>query len=278
MESFWVYSTYIRERLLRKIKSKTMNRKFVFAFIFLALVSISFGQGVFEFEKESKDFGVVIEGEQPTHEFTFKNTGDQPIIMSNVKASCGCTTPLWTKTPVMPGESGVIKVVYNSKGRIGAFNKSITITSNASVPTKVLKIKGVVEKKDAEVFTAEQLANSPKLVLNKTSHHFGRVEKNKTNVYKFQVSNEGKSPLEISDVKSGCHCTSFSVADAEILPGQSTTLTINYVPRLTGEQLENIVVYSNDLNNKRVKVQLSAEVVESFSGENMLMQERAIGF
>lgn len=101
---------------------------------------------VFEFIEETYDFGDIIEGDKPTHEFKFTNTGNSPLIISGVKASCGCTTPEWPKTPIAPGEEANIKAIYNSKGRIGKFNKAIRITSNAATPTKVIYIKGETKK------------------------------------------------------------------------------------------------------------------------------------
>jgi len=98
------------------------------------------------FEETNHDFGTVTEGELATHEFNFTNKGKEPLILTNVKASCGCTTPQWPREPILPGQKGVIKAIYNSKGRPGAFTKSITITSNAKTPTKVVYIKGKVEK------------------------------------------------------------------------------------------------------------------------------------
>ncbi len=100
----------------------------------------------FKFEKETHDFGTVKEGEMATYEFVFTNTGKEPLIITNVAASCGCTTPTWTREPVKPGEQGKIKAVYNSQNRPGPFTKSITISSNAKTPTKVVNIKGVVER------------------------------------------------------------------------------------------------------------------------------------
>ena len=91
------------------------------------------------------DFGTVKQGEKVTHDFTFKNTGTQPLIISDVQASCGCTTPEYTKTPVNPGEEGVIKVVYNTTGQgEGPKQKSVTVTSNAAEPLMTLHIKGTV--------------------------------------------------------------------------------------------------------------------------------------
>jgi len=101
----------------------------------------------FEFMEESFDFGNdIIDGEKKTHTFMFTNTGKSPLIIEKVKASCGCTTPDWPKTPIAPGATGEITATYNSKGRPGKFNKAIRITSNAATPTKVLYIKGEVQK------------------------------------------------------------------------------------------------------------------------------------
>jgi hypothetical protein len=99
----------------------------------------------YKFEKEVHDFGSIKEGVQAEYTFKFTNTGKEPLVISNVQASCGCTTPKWTKEPVKPGESGTVTAIYNSKGRPGTFNKAITITSNAKTPQKVLFIKGNVE-------------------------------------------------------------------------------------------------------------------------------------
>ncbi len=101
---------------------------------------------VMEFDLEKHDFGEVEEGPKIEYQFKFTNVGKEPLIISNVKASCGCTTPEWPKEPIMPGEESFIKAVYNTKGRPGPFNKSITITSNAHTPTKRLFIKGAVKK------------------------------------------------------------------------------------------------------------------------------------
>ena len=96
------------------------------------------------FEDESHNFGAIKEGLIAEYTFTFKNTGDQPLILKDVRPSCGCTTPEWSKEPVLPGKTGLIHVKYNSAGRPGKFNKSITITSNIPDETKILFITGTV--------------------------------------------------------------------------------------------------------------------------------------
>ena len=104
------------------------------------------------FEQEVIDLGEFMQYDDPSSkcEFQFTNTGKEPLIISKAKGSCGCTVPEWPKEPIMSGETGVIKVNYDEK-RVGSFNKSITITSNAKNTTQILKIKGKIialEKKD----------------------------------------------------------------------------------------------------------------------------------
>ena len=96
------------------------------------------------FDDESHDFGTIKEGLVAEYTFKFKNTGSQPLILKDVRPSCGCTTPEWSKEPVQPGKTGIILVKYNSAGRPGKFNKSITITSNIPDQTAVLFISGTV--------------------------------------------------------------------------------------------------------------------------------------
>lgn len=82
---------------------------------------------------DTYDFGNVTERDDPYEKrFEFTNTGKSPLIIQNATASCGCTTPEWPKSPIMPGKTGVIVVKYNSKGRVGPFMKDIWIQSNAS--------------------------------------------------------------------------------------------------------------------------------------------------
>lgn len=102
------------------------------------------------FKEETYEFGELPEGPQATHEFKFTNMGKEPLVLSNVRASCGCTTPSWPKEPILPGKEGVILVTYNTQGRVGPFTKSVTINSNATEADKVIYIKGEVIKADPE--------------------------------------------------------------------------------------------------------------------------------
>jgi hypothetical protein len=100
---------------------------------------------VISFTQKEFDFGTFPEtGGLVTHDFQFTNTGKVPLILNDVKASCGCTTPEWTKEPVLPGKSGSIKVTFNPKNRPGSFSKTIQVNSNAGLPAVTLAIQGVV--------------------------------------------------------------------------------------------------------------------------------------
>jgi hypothetical protein len=80
---------------------------------------------------DTYDFGEVPEGPIAEHKFEFTNTGKEPLVIMNASASCGCTTPEWSKEPVMPGKKGIVTVKYNTQGRVGPFRKDIFIQSNA---------------------------------------------------------------------------------------------------------------------------------------------------
>lgn len=103
------------------------------------------------FEKTTHDFGQVKEESgKATYAFVFTNTGTEPLVVSKASASCGCTVPDWTKTPIEPGKTGTIVVTYNASGRPGVFNKSVTVSSNSvSTPSQRLIIKGEVLPKAA---------------------------------------------------------------------------------------------------------------------------------
>ena len=120
--------------------------------LFVAILAFTFAasaQGVITFKSITHDFGKVKEGEKAVHTYEFTNTGDAPIIISNAQPSCGCTTPSWTKAPVLPGKTGSVTASFDSSGKPGSFNKNVTVTSNATVGSISLSFKGEVIPKAA---------------------------------------------------------------------------------------------------------------------------------
>lgn len=102
-------------------------------------------------EKSSHDFGDLVQGDKVEHTFKFKNTGNEPLIITNVQVTCGCTTPRgWARDPIAPGLAGEITVAFNSLGKYGKQEKVVTIVSNAVNPqgAQILFSANVLEKKN----------------------------------------------------------------------------------------------------------------------------------
>ncbi|MCS7005173.1 MAG: DUF1573 domain-containing protein [Cytophagales bacterium] len=97
-----------------------------------------------EFIKSEHDFGDIYQGDVVSYVFTFKNTGNMPLILTNVQTTCGCTAPSWTREPVLPGKTGEINIQFNSSGKSGIQNKVITVFSNAVNPQARLRIQANV--------------------------------------------------------------------------------------------------------------------------------------
>lgn len=112
----------------------TRNSLFSF-FIILLFTSGVFAQAEngpdFKFVETKHDFGDITQGDDVEHYFKFTNVGKEPLVISRIVTTCGCTAPTWPKEPIKPGESGKIKIVFNSTGKIGRQNKVVTILSNS---------------------------------------------------------------------------------------------------------------------------------------------------
>jgi len=98
----------------------------------------------FEFVEEVKEFGTITQGEVVSTSFHFKNVGKEDLIISSAQGSCGCTVPEWPKEPIKPGEEGVVDVTFDSNGKHGMQNKTITLVANTIPNTKVIALKGEV--------------------------------------------------------------------------------------------------------------------------------------
>jgi hypothetical protein len=96
----------------------------------------------FKFEADTHDFGKIPMGKPVTYEFKYTNVGEQPLIITKAEGSCGCTVPKYTSTPLKKGETGVISVTFNAAAGPSPFSKTVTVSSNAKTPVKVLYIKG----------------------------------------------------------------------------------------------------------------------------------------
>lgn len=128
-----------------KIKLVTFCSTLLFFICFSVLTAQAQNNSEFKFETETYDFGKIPQGTPVTYEFKFENIGTEPLIISKVESTCGCTVPDYTKTPIKPGEQGSVSVTFNA-AQAAPFSKMVTIRSNAKTPVKALYIKGTVVK------------------------------------------------------------------------------------------------------------------------------------
>ncbi len=112
---------------------------------------------VVTFDELEFDYGIVDAGEKVQHTYKFKNTGSEPLIISNAKGSCGCTVPSWPKEPIPVGGTGEIDVVFDSKGKKGKQSKRVTITANTDPVQTFLTIKGEVKGAEGETTSPQPI-------------------------------------------------------------------------------------------------------------------------
>ncbi len=114
---------------------------------------------VIKFDKTTHDYGTIKQHGDGNCKFTFTNEGKEPLIITNVRSSCGCTIPTWPREPILPGQSKVIKVKYDTK-RMGLINKTVHVYSNATTPSVTLRIKGKVVTKPNSAIPAKKATES----------------------------------------------------------------------------------------------------------------------
>jgi len=175
-----------------------------FSLLLLAIVSCSIlwaQKPVIAFEVSSHDFGKINEEDgKATYVFNFTNKGNAPMVVSRVQASCGCTTPSWTKEPIEPGKKGSITVTYNPLGRPGAFTKTITVYSNASEEQVNLIIRGeVIPKATSENESTNLLPVAMgELRLNSKAVQMNNINKGKMQQRFIDIRNSGKNTLRLT--------------------------------------------------------------------------------
>lgn len=187
------------------------------------------------FREKSFNFGEITEqGGNADHEFVFTNASGRPVSILSVQASCGCTTPDWTKQPVAPGKTGFIKASFDPKGRPGYFNKTLSVTTNLGGNAILLEIKGEVVLAKQEVSAASYPVKKGSLKLKAGSFNVGKVFINKeTPVREFDVYNDGTTPIHFSKSVGPTH---IKVQAPEVLkPNEHGVVRIIYDGRIKNQ-------------------------------------------
>ncbi len=254
------------------INHNKMKKVFVSMAMALVAVAMMAQQPVITFERTDHDFGKINEADgKVTTIFTFKNEGMEPLVLSNVRASCGCTTPKWPREPIEPGQTGEITVTYNPNGRPGRFTKTVTITSNATEPTTRVTIKGEVIPKPAK-----PVDNYPvkmgELSLKSREVNFGKVNDHITKTFEIEYANQTDHEITVAILPArgqekylDAVVTLANVKANETGKVQIALTTENagvYGP-VEGSFL--IVVNGKQENSDNFKIIATAEVEEDFS-------------
>lgn len=218
-----------------------------------------------EFTENSYDFGTVKEeSNSVSHTFVFKNTGNADLVLKNVRASCGCTTPQWSKEPVAPGATGTIQVRYSTSGRPGSFTKTITVNSNAD--RKILTIKGTVTPKGQTVEKAYPFSRgSVRLKTEKVS--FGNILVTGSSTAKLGIANATGKEVTVKFVNLPRHIT---VEPRTLKANEWGNIVINYDGKRAndwGAREDELSFTTSDAPQDIKTIKVSAMLKEKFTTE-----------
>lgn len=178
----------------------------------LLLAPAAFAQGRIVFGETSHDFGQITEGTHATRLFAFWNEGDASFRLTSVLASCGCTTPEWSRESIAPGDSGYVTVVYDSKGRPGRFHKTVAVRSTAEPDLSILEIEGFVTE------VLEDGVRQGHLLIDADSYTFSTVSQGGRLAHTFLVKNVGTEPITIQEAQAGSDAVEVEWTRSNLAP------------------------------------------------------------
>ncbi len=237
--------------------------------LFVGYYYESNAQGVAEikFDKMDHLFGKISEDAGPAvHVFNFVNMGKVPLVISSANASCGCTAPEWTKEPILPGKSGLIKVSYDPKNRPGAFTKSITVFANVPNSTRVLTISGEVLP---HVKTIEEMYPSDLSLLRMKSNYmdFVKIKDNEIKTDTLFFYNPGTEPVTIG-YKFLPSYVKIKAVPETVQPKKKGYFLISWDGNQKtdyGDQMNRIYLLLNGKDNPNFGLTVRATIEEDFS-------------
>jgi len=223
--------------------------------------NISFKETNYDFGRFKEEVGKV------SHKFEFTNTGNQPLIIKNVRASCGCTTPDWTKTPVAPGAKGFINVTYNAKNRPNKFHKTITVQTNSpTTPTVILKITGdVIPRQKTVVDYYPQKMGDLRLKSNHLA--FMNIKNTEVRTDSLNIINTGAAPITIGFERVPAHLT-LKAVPATLKPNQKGHIVATYDAAKKndwGFVIDRVYLTINGQRITNNRLSVSATIKEDFS-------------
>lgn len=220
-----------------------------------------------DFQKEVHDFGKIKEeGGKVSYKFEFSNTGGTPLIITDVRASCGCTSPSWTRKPIMPGQSGYVNATFDPAHRPGNFNKSIVVRTNGKKSSTILRIKGEVLPKKRTVADRYPTAMG-ELRLQSNHLPFVKVKHTTAKVDSLPIVNTSDQPVNISFTSVPSHIE-LKTIPSTLKPGGRGVIWAQFDPAKIddwGFVMDRVRVKVNGENVNRNLLAITAKIVEDFS-------------
>ena len=241
--------------------------RFFLTVVLLLAATLLFAQPKIEFKSAIHDYGNIKEdGGMAETVFEFTNTGNQPLILNNVRATCGCTTPEWTKDPVLPGKSGSIKVGYNPQNRPGAFSKNVNVYANTQPGVTVLTIKGNVAQREK---TLEELYPREMGPLRWKSNFvsMGSMVNTATKTEELEFINNTQNPVRMGVNRAPDHIT-VKYQPEVVEPGKVGKMIVSYDARKNsayGSVSDRIYLTIDNEKQNTYNVGVSVTINEDFS-------------
>ncbi len=237
------------------------------AFVCVVNLSAQQQQPAFSFEETLHDFGTIKEADgKVSYQFDFTNTGSQPLVIHNVRASCGCTTPEWTKQPIPAGGKGYVKATFNPENRPGNFNKTITVTANTANPNTVLRITGKVEPKPLTV-EDEYPRQIEQLRLKSTHISFTRITPSETKTEEVEFINTSDTSINISFERVPSYMT-IKAEPSTVKAGEKGKIIATYDASKKndwGFVYDQVFVTINGDSNYKNRISVNANIQEDFN-------------
>ncbi len=211
-----------------------------------------------DFGRIREDHGIV------SHTFSFSNTGSKTLVLTNVRSTCGCTTPKWSKQPVSPGEAGFVTVEFNPKDRPGSFHKTIQMQSTAKNSNMFLTITGNV----LPALNEEKLDYKVGTLSVKSKHiNLGYIFSGNTGMETLAIANLTDDPMELDLGDVPDHITAY-IHPSELQPGEYGQIEIHYNSDVLDDWdvvIDRISVIINGKRDKKAKLAVTANIREDFS-------------
>ncbi len=241
--------------------------KYIILTISLFAIITLQAQPKIEFKNKTYDYGAIKEEDGIAETvFEFTNTGNEPLIINNVRATCGCTTPKWTREPLPPGQTGNIKVGYNPRNRPGNFSKSVNVYANTQPSVTVLSIKGKVEPRQKTVEELYPRAMGP--IRFKSNYvSMGSVVKTKTETKSIEYINTSDTDVTIGISRSHDHITLIFEPET-VKPGKKGNINIQYDASKKdawGNVNDRVYLTINGERQNIYSISVSANLQEDFS-------------